>query len=140
MQVHSFNCSAKPADDAPQLEGCKDGEAAVPGCVEVFPAGAMPVLPAVGARSQDITAYGYWSIYEPLSNGAYFLGELTKIVHVAPQRFESVKVKGSGPCGLVVKLKGSPNEQIDLVAVDPSGIVRIKAATISATGTASVEM
>ena len=42
------------------------------------------------------------------ANGAYFLGELDKFVHVSPQRFESVVVKGTGPCGLTVTAKGTP--------------------------------
>ena len=38
----------------------------------------------------NITKFTYIVIYEPASNGAYFLGELDKFVHVSPQRFDSV--------------------------------------------------
>jgi len=31
-------------------------------------------------------------VYEPLSNGAYFLGELSKFVHASPQVFTLNKI------------------------------------------------
>merc|ERR1712166_595412 len=82
----------KPTGTA-QYAGCVDGQAAAPNCIEILPAGAMPTIPAVATAKQNITAYGLWSVYEPTSNGAYFLGELEKFVHVSPQRFEHVLVQ-----------------------------------------------
>merc|ERR1711865_871821 len=112
---------------AAQLAGCEDGKRATPSCVDIFPAGKMPTLPAVGTKPNDITAYGYWSVYEPTSNGAYFLGELSKLVHVSPQRFSGFVVKGTGPCGLTIGVKGTAGEQVNLVAIDPKGIVHVAA-------------
>jgi hypothetical protein len=68
---------AKPAGAA-QFAGCEDGQPAVPSCINVLAAGAMPVLPAVGG---NITNYGYWSIYEPAPNGAYFVGEVGNSIY-----------------------------------------------------------
>ena len=45
---------------------------------------------AHGHLQGNITKFTYIVIYEPASNGAYFLGELDKFVHVSPQRFDSV--------------------------------------------------
>lgn len=124
-----------PAGDA-QLAGCVDGQPAVPSCVDVLPAGTLPVLPPVATKATDITAYGFWAVYEPAANGAYLLGELTKFVHVAPQRFARIAVAGSGPCGLTVAVKGSPGESVQIAAVDPDGILHVATAKIAASGLA----
>ena len=128
-----------PSGDA-QLAGCVDRQPAVPSCVDVLPAGALPVLPPVATKTTDITAFGYWAVHEPASNGAYLLGELTKFVHVAPQRFSRVAVAGSGPCGLTVGVKGSPGEEMQIAAVDPKGIVHIATPKIPASGLAEVAL
>ena len=112
----------------------------MPSCVDVLPAGTLPVLPPVATKTTDITAYGYWAVYEPASNGAYLLGELTKFVHVAPQRFSRVAVAGSGPCGLTVGVEGSPGEEVQIAAVDPKGIVHIATPKIPASGLAEVAL
>ena len=87
----------------------------------------MPVIPATGG---DLSNFSLTVVYEPLANGAYFLGELEKFVHVSPQRFKYVLAEGKGPCGITVGVKGSPGERIRLVAVDPHGIVHVTSATI----------
>ena len=123
-----------------QLAGCVDGHAAVPACIDVLPAGALPVLPAVATSPRNITAFGYWAVYEPCANGAYFLGELEKFVHVAPQRFERVAVAGSRACGLTVTLKGTAGEKVRLVAVDPTGIAHVAVSEIPSGGRVDVVM
>ena len=59
-------------------DGCEDGDPAAHKCVAVVAAGTPVRLPPVGG-----------SIYEPLENGAYFLGELSKFVHVPPSDFRA---------------------------------------------------
>ena len=51
---------------------------------------------------------------EAAANGAFFLGELEKFVHVSPQRFERVAEGGNGPCGLAVRVIGGSGEQVRL--------------------------
>lgn len=68
---------------------CVDGQPAARGCIDVLEPGAMPVIDAVGG---NITDFSFSVIYEPFANGAYFLGELQKFVHVSPQRFASIVV------------------------------------------------
>jgi hypothetical protein len=72
------------------------------------------------------------------STKRYFLGEMTKFVHVSPQRFDHVKVGGTGPSGLTVGVRGSVGEKIELVAVDPKGTVHRTTVTIPAAGEAEV--
>jgi|EP01043_Picozoa_sp_COSAG02_P011249 hypothetical protein len=117
-----------------QSDGCEDGKPALH-CVEMLAAGQMPSLPPAGGNISDFV---YISVYEPASNGAYFLGELDKFVHVSPQRFDSVLVKGSGPCGLTVSVKGTSGDSIDLPCIDAKGIVHVKSASISAAGSVDV--
>ena len=57
---------------AGQYAGCVDGKPASSGCITVLPAGTMPTIASVGGA---ITDYSLTVVYEPLSNGAYFLGE-----------------------------------------------------------------
>lgn len=122
-------------EGAAQLAGCTDGQQASPGCIDVLSAGQMPVIPPAGPAIWD---FSYWSVYEPASNGAYFVGELEKFVHVSPQRFNHVTVGGPGPSGLTVGVKGTAGEKITLVAVDPKGIAHITNATIAPGGTVEV--
>jgi hypothetical protein len=72
---------------AAQLAGCVDGAPAVPDCVVVVPAGGSVLIPATGT---GLSNFSLAAVYERLPNGAFFLGELTKFVHVSPQRFEYV--------------------------------------------------
>jgi hypothetical protein len=72
---------------AAQLAGCLDGAPAVPDCVVVVPAGDFVSIPATGT---ELSNFSLTAVYERLPNGAFFLGELTKFVHVSPQRFEYV--------------------------------------------------
>lgn len=104
--------------------GCMDGQSAQ-GCVRMHAPDVMPTIDPTGDTIQD---YTYMVVYEPASNGAYFLGELNKFIKVSPQRFESVRVGGKGPCGLMVTVKGTPCP-IDLYAVDAKGIVHVKSVT-----------
>ena len=79
----------------PVTAGCEDGKPAR-SCIEMLGADEPVVMPPTGG---NITDYAYIAVYEPASNGAYFLGELNKFVHVSPQRFESVLVgPDCGPC------------------------------------------
>lgn len=117
-----------------QSDGCEDGKPAMH-CVQMLAAGQMPSLPPAGGNISDFV---YISVYEPASNSAYFLGELNKFVHVSPQRFESVLVKGSGPCGLTVSVKGTSGDDIDLPCIDAKGTVHVKTASIPATGRVDV--
>jgi hypothetical protein len=117
-----------------QSEGCEDGKPAMH-CVQMLAAGQMPSLPPAGG---NITDFVYISVYEPASNGAYFLGELDKFVHVSPQRFDSVLAKGSGPCGLTVAVKGTSGESIELPCIDAKGTMHVKTAAIPAAGSIDV--
>jgi hypothetical protein len=117
-----------------QSDGCEDGKPAMH-CVEILAAGQMPSLPPAGG---NITDFVYISVYEPASNGAYFLGELNKFVHVSPQRFNSVLVKGAGPCGLTVSVKGTSGDSIALPCIDAKGIIHVKSASIPAAGSVDV--
>ena len=71
-------------------------------------------------------------------HGWIFPGELDKFVHVSPQRFTSVLVKGSGPCGLTVAVKGTPGQSLELPCIDAKGTVHVTSATIPASGTTDV--
>ena len=107
-----------PAGDA-QLKGCEDGAPAA-SCVDLLRPGHRPVIPPTGGAISD---FSLTAVYEPLANGAYFVGELEKFVHVSPQRFEYVVVQGDSPCGLIVGVRGAAEERVRLVCVDPLGIV-----------------
>ena len=67
------------------MAGCVDGQPAHPSCVNILPAGQFPEIGPVGPT---IANYSLTAVYEPLPNGAYFVGELQKFVHVSPQRFD----------------------------------------------------
>ena len=64
--------------------------------------------------------------------------QLNKFVHVSPQRFESVQVQGSGVVGVTVKARGTPKQELDLYAIDPKGIVRVKHVVVPEGGTVQV--
>lgn len=115
---------------AAQQAGCVDGAAAQPSCVSIFCSGCGPVIPSVGG---DLSNYSLTVVYEPLSNGAYFLGELSKFVHVAPQRFEYVVVDATagGRAGLVVGVRGSAGQHVTLTAVTAGGIVSVASVTLT---------
>jgi hypothetical protein len=80
---------ARPAD------GCTAGSHAAAGCVTFLPPGAAPTIPATKGAVVSLLA-----LHEPLSNGAFFLGELDKFVHTSPQRFAQIQMGGSGPVRL----------------------------------------
>jgi len=119
---------------AAQSAGCEDGKPAS-GCVDILSAGAMPSIPAVGGA---ITDYSLTVVYEPQANGAYFLGELEKFVHVSPQRFASVEVKGSGACGLTATVKGTAGEKVKHACIVAKGTVHATETTIAEGGVAQV--
>lgn len=121
---------------AAQYAGCVDGEPASRGCITVLPVGVLPTIKAVG---DAITDFSYTAIYEPLSNGAYFLGELEKFVHVSPQRYASVVVGGSGACGVTATVKGTVGEQVKQACVDAAGTVHVTTATVNAAGRVAIE-
>lgn len=75
-----------------------------------------------------------------MANGAYFLGDLTKFVHVSPQRFASVLLQGNGPCGLTVRVVGSSGESVTVAAVDPAGLVHLSHASIPSGGFVDVTL
>ena len=135
-----------PSGPGTQLAGCVDGQPAVPACVTLLPPGTAPVIPPTGGRG-NISFVSLTSVYAPLPNGAYFLGELTKFVHVAPQRFAHVTATASAgtPCpggsgassghaGLCVGVYGTAGQSVPLVAVDVSGTARVADVTIPAGG------
>ena len=68
------------------------------------------------------------------------LAQLNKFVHVSPQRFESVQVEGSGVVGVTVQARGTPKQELDLYAIDPKGIVRVKHVVVPASGTVEVAL
>ena len=131
------------------IQGCVDGKPASAGCITVLEEDTMPVIEAVGG---NITDYSLSAIYLPNTNGAYFLGELAKFVHVSPQRFESVSVGGNGPCGPTAEVYADPGfplseylpllsilyarlllktctavgESVQLACVDTKGIFRLQ--------------
>lgn len=111
--------------------GCEDGHPAVPSCVHVLPQGGLPVLPATGGEDAN---FSLTAVYESLSNGAFFLGELNKFVPTALQRFESVRVSPGGACGIALVVKGAVDEVIRIAAVDPGGTVRLASVTIPNVG------
>lgn len=121
---------------AAQSAGCEDGKPAS-GCVDILDAGVKPTIKTVGG---EITDYSLTVVYEPQSNGAYFLGELEKFVHVSPQRFASVEVKGSGACGLTATLKGVADEKVKHACIDAKGIVHATETTIAEGGVAEVSI
>lgn len=120
-----------------QSAGCTAGAPAVPSCIQLIQVGDPIVVPATGT---NISALSVFSVLEPLSNGGYFLGELSKFVHVSPQRFDSVAVGGSAPAGLSSTLRGTPGETVTVFAVGADGIVRSADAVIGSDGTVSVDL
>ena len=113
-------------------QGCTNNTSAN-SCVTLLPAGVMPIIAATGT-DPNLSNASLTIVYEPLSNGAYFLGELNKFVHVSSQRFDyilvgedanSIGTVPPGPSGIVVGVKGTPGQSITLVAVDPNQIVHI---------------
>ena len=126
-----------------QFAGCVDGAPAVPGCIQLLPAGSPPVINATGAAS--LAAYSLTAVYAPLPNGAYFLGDLSSFVHASPQRFPYVLAGaqgggGPGPAGVTAGVRGTPGQVVTVVAVDPQGIVRSQAVTVSNGGLTEVSL
>jgi hypothetical protein len=97
------------------------------------------VVPATGT---DLNSTSLWSAHAPLSNGAFFLGELAKFVHVAPQRFEYVLVDAvnGGKAGLVVGVRGSAGQSVLVTAVDAAGIARVANASLPESGFLEVKL
>lgn len=120
-----------------QFHGCEEGQPAAPTCVQVLPRGTLPVLPPTGGADAN---FSLTAIFESLSNGAFFLGELSKFVHTAPQRFEAVRVAAGAECGLAVVVKGAVGEVVRVAAVDPSGRVRLKSVVIPGVGRIEVHI
>jgi hypothetical protein len=58
-------------------------------------------------------------------------------VHVSPQRFASVSVAGSSPCGLTVTLKGVTGETVKHTCIDAHGTVHTAQTAITADGSAT---
>ena len=124
---------------APQQAGCVDGQPAVPSCVSMVAGPASIVVPATGTALNNFTL---WHAHVPLSNNAYFLGELAKFVHVSPQRFEYVIVDATngGKAGLVVGVRGSPGQTVTITAVDAGGVARVQSVTLSESGFEDVKL
>eukprot|EP00931_Biecheleriopsis_adriatica_P045516 TRINITY_DN26070_c0_g1_i1.p1 TRINITY_DN26070_c0_g1~~TRINITY_DN26070_c0_g1_i1.p1 ORF type:complete len:794 (-),score=129.52 TRINITY_DN26070_c0_g1_i1:49-2430(-) len=119
-----------------QVAGCEAG-ADASSCIDILAPGKMPNIPATGG---GLSHFSLTAVYEPMPNGAYFLGELQKLVHVSPQRFTHVLAEGKGPCGLTVGVLGSPGELVELVAVDPQSRVHVSNVRIPTSGFAEVVM
>ena len=77
--------------------------------------GELPSLAAVGT---SITDFSYTVVYEPMQNGAYFLGELRKFVHVSPQRFDKIITDTNVRC----RVRPFQREALELCAVAPMGV------------------
>lgn len=136
---------------AAQYAGCTDGQPASPSCVTILPAGAQPSIPATGGNPDD---QSLTVVYEPLSNGAWFLGELSKFVHVSPQRFEYILAGSTaeqyaaedgvgvqpGPAGLIVGVKGTAGQSVTLVAIDATQTTRVVTVVIPESGFLDVGM
>lgn len=123
---------------AAQWAGCVDGQPAVPSCISLTPPGGIgATIPATGTGLANVTLT---VLYEPLPNGAYFLGELNKLVHVSPQRFAFIGLAGAGPAGVRAGLFGTPGSSVSIAAVDPSGTVRIAVVSIPAAGYAEADL
>lgn len=151
-------------DAAAQLSGCVDGQPAAGTCVQLLCArdghgdgapvsGASTTSPSaaasfscmpptIAATGTNLSQYSLTAVYEALSNGAFFLGELTKFVHVSPQRFEYVLVDAEhgGKAGLVAGVRGCAGESLTLVAVDAGGITRVAHVTLPTSGFADVPL
>ena len=130
LAVRAHDVLAAPA-------GCVAGAPAVPACVTMLDAGAPLVIPALGT---NLSALALYSLHAPLPNGAYFLGELAKFVHVAPQRFSYVSAGGAGAAGVAVGVLGASGEVVALAAVDAGGVVRTATARVGASGAVDVEL
>jgi len=118
---------------AAQLAGCVDGAPAVPGCVVVVPAGDPVLIPATGT---ELSNFSLTAVYERLPNGAFFLGELNKFVHVSPHRFEYVYAAATATAtdkGAVAGEIGSQNADRRKASAHSSG-----AAPLAAGGHAGV--
>ena len=122
---------------AAQAAGCVAGTPAEPACVTLIAPGAALVVPATGGNLSDL---GLWSVHEPLANGAFFLGELTKFVHVSPQRFAYVALGGAAPAGVLAGVRGAPGGVVTLFAVDAGGIVRVAVANVPQGGFVEVDL
>lgn len=118
-----------------QRAGCVPGAAAIPSCVQSVSGHGLEILPT----GDDPSNFSLTVAYEPLENGAYLLGELTKFVHVSPQRFEQIAVgHGAGPAGIVVTVRGVSGEVVELYAVDPQGRVCYNSTRLSSQGRGTV--
>ena len=105
--------------------------------MDIWTAGTLPTIPAVG---NNITDFSLTAVYEELPNRAFFLGELTKFVHVSPMRFESVVCGGAGPSGITVVAYGGVEERLSLVSVDGHGVVHVKAVSVPVSGVVKAEL
>ena len=124
---------------APQQAGCVDGQPAAGACVAMAPSVSAIVVPATGT---DLADFALWHVHAPLANGAYFLGELAKFVHVAPQRFEYVIVDAvnGGKAGLVAGVRGSSGQNVTVTAIDAGGIARVVTVSLPDSGFADVKI
>lgn len=120
-----------------QSAGCTAGASAVPSCIQLVQVGDAIVVPATGTNISSVSVF---AVYEPLSNGAYFLGELNKFVHVSPQRFDSVAVGGNAAAGISSTLRGTPGEMVTVFAVGADGIVRSTDAVIGSDGAVTINL
>lgn len=131
---------------AAQHHGCEDGQPAVPTCVHMLAAGAPLTLRPTGAALSNFSLTAIHPAVGGGVRGAFFLGELSKFVHVSPLRFESVAEEadpaadGVGPCALAVVVRGAPGEEVRLVCIDAGGITRVATAKIPAAGRAKVRL
>ena len=126
---------------AAQQAGCVDGQPAVAsGCIALAVGGVTSIV--VPATGTDLNSTALWHASAPLANGAFFLGELAKFVHVSPQRFEYVLVDAvnGGKAGLVVGVRGSAGQALIITAVDAGGIARVANVTLPESGFLDVKL
>ncbi len=126
------------APGAPQQAGCEEGAPAVPACVTLVQPGDAVVVPASGTSAP--ANFTLLAVYEPFENGAWLLGELTKFVHVSPQRFDWAGVGGAGKSGLRAGVRGAAGEVVRVTSVDANGTVHVADIAIPQGGVAVADL
>lgn len=125
------------------VAACADG-APVSGCAALFSPDA-PLAVFTGAPANNFTHnFELWSLAPVYANGCALLGELRKVIRVAPARVRWVAPWGAS--GLNFSIAGSPYEFVDIaVAMPPapggallSGVVRVWQGVVPSGGVVDV--
>ena len=120
-----------------QQAGCVDAQPNSAQCAVIVAAGQPVAIPHTGTAAD---AFSLTSVAVELDNGAFFLGELSKLVHVSPQRFTYVRVGGSGPSKIVAGVRGTAGQAVLLTSIDSLGVVHVVNVTIPAGGVTDVNL